>query len=115
MDFLGDNLFAVFGAPGIDPEHAQKAVKCAVTMQLTRQGLNATLVQQGLPALEMGIGMNSGLCVVGNMGSQTRIKYGVVGQAVNLAARLESFTVGGQVLISEMTHNLVQGGIIAAR
>jgi len=62
----------------------------------------------------MGIGINSGSCVVGNMGSQTRIKYGVVGQAVNLAARIESFTVGGQVLISDMTHRLVQEDVIAA-
>lgn len=114
VDFLGDNLFAVFGAPEINLENAPKAVKCAVNMQLTRQQLNAQLIQQGLPALEMGIGINSGSCVVGNMGSQTRIKYGVVGQAVNLAARIESFTVGGQVLISDMTHRLVQEDVIAA-
>jgi adenylate cyclase len=112
VDFLGDNVFAVFGAPEIDPDHAPKAVKCAVNMQLTRQQLNARLTPQGLPPLEMGIGINSGSCVVGNMGSQSRIKYGVVGQAVNMAARIESFTVGRQVLISDMTYRLVQGAVI---
>ncbi|MFP3869131.1 MAG: adenylate/guanylate cyclase domain-containing protein [Desulfobacteraceae bacterium] len=113
VDFLGDNLFAVFGAPDIDPDHAAQAVKCAVHMQLTRQQLNVAQIQQGLPALEMGIGINSGSCVVGNMGSQARIKYGVVGQAVNMAARIETFTVGGQVLISDMTYRLGQEKITA--
>ena len=114
VDFLGDNVFAVFGAPEIDLDHASKAVKCAVNMQLTRQRLNAQLPPQSLPPLEMGIGINSGSCVVGNMGSQSRIKYGVVGQAVNMAARIESFTVGGQVLISEMTYRLAQGEVMVA-
>jgi len=114
VDFMGDNVFAVFGAPEIDPDHASKAVRCAVNMQLIRQRLNAQMAPQGLPALEMGIGINSGSCVVGNMGSQSRIKYGVVGQAVNMAARIESFTVGGQVLISDLTYRLVQQEVMVA-
>ncbi len=114
VDFMGDNVFAVFGAPEIDPDHASKAVRCAVNMQLTRQQLNARLSPQGPPPLEMGIGINSGSCVVGNMGSQSRIKYGVVGQAVNMAARIESFTVGGQVLISDLTYRLVHKEIVVA-
>jgi len=114
VDFLGDNVFAVFGAPEVDLDHAPKAVKCAVNMQLTRQQLNAQLTPRGLPPLEMGLGINSGSCVVGNMGSQSRIKYGVVGQAVNMAARIESFTVGGQVLISDLTYRLVKGSVVVA-
>jgi adenylate cyclase len=114
VDFLGDSLFAVFGAPEIDPDHAVQAVSCAVAMQLTRQGLNTHWTRQETPALEMGIGLNSGSCIVGNMGSQSRIKYGVVGQAVNMAARIESFTVGGQVLISDETHRLVQDLVVAS-
>ena len=111
VDFLGDSLFAVFGAPQSDPDHAFQASKCALTMQLSRQRLNDELAAPHLPRLEMGIGINSGSCVVGNMGSQVRIKYGVVGHAVNLAARIETFTVGGQVLISEATRLLVENRV----
>jgi adenylate cyclase len=107
VDFLGDSLFAVFGAPGRDPDHARQAVSCAIDMQLARQQMNSDLAGASLPVMEMGIGVNSGPCVVGNMGSRMRIKYGVVGHAVNLASRLESFTVGGQVLISESTYQAV--------
>jgi adenylate cyclase len=107
VDFLGDSLFAVFGAPERDPDHARKAVSCAIDMQLARQRLNRDLTEANLPPIEMGIGINTGSCVVGNMGSSIRIKYGVVGHAVNLASRLESFTVGGQVLISDSTRQAV--------
>ena len=107
VDFLGDSLFAVFGAPGRDPDHARQAVFCAIDMQLARQQMNSDLTRASLPLMEMGIGINTGPCVVGNMGSHMRIKYGVVGHTVNLASRLESFTVGGQVFISEPTHQAV--------
>jgi adenylate cyclase len=108
VDFLGDSLFAVFGAPNTIQDHAFQAAKCALTMQLTRQKLNDEIVGPHLPHLEMGIGINTGSCVVGNMGSQVRIKYGVVGHAVNLAARIETFTVGGQILVSETSRSLIQ-------
>lgn len=107
VDFLGDCLFAVFGAPEGDPDHADHAVSCAIAMQRARHQMNDDQAEARLPPMEMGIGINSGHCVVGNMGSQMRIKYGIVGHAVNLAARIESFTVGGQVLISEATHQAV--------
>jgi adenylate cyclase len=107
VDFLGDSLFAVFGAPQNIPDHAFQAIKCALTLQLTRQKLNDELASPHLPRLEMGIGINTGSCVVGNMGSQMRIKYGVVGHAVNLAARIETFTAGGQILISEASRAAV--------
>jgi adenylate cyclase len=112
VDFLGDSLFAVFGAPDVDPEHASKAVSCAIDMQLLRQQMN--LNETNLPPLEMGIGINTGTCVVGNMGSLVRIKYGVVGHAVNLASRIESFTVGGQVLISESTRQIIGDQFVVA-
>jgi adenylate cyclase len=114
VDFLGDALFAVFGAPERDPEHARQAVLCAIDMQLARHRLNAALNQARLPPMEMGIGINTGPCVVGNMGSLIRIKYGVVGHAVNLASRLESFTVGGQVIISESTRQAVGDQFVVA-
>lgn len=108
-DFLGDSVFAVFGAPEPDEDHAAHAVACAVRMQLALTKMNQEATE-GQPELEMGIGVNSGDCVVGNMGSQLRIKYGVVGSAVNLGSRIESFSVGGQVLISDDTKALLAGG-----
>jgi adenylate cyclase len=103
VDFLGDGLFAVFGAPKALEDHAGRAVACAIEMQLAREAQNRAFFTKGWPPLEMGIGINTGLAVVGNMGSDLRTKYGVAGHLVNLAARIESFTVGGQVLVSEAT------------
>jgi adenylate cyclase len=114
VDFLGDSLFAVFGAPDRDPDHARNAVSCAIDMQLVRQQMNEDRPEANLPQMEMGIGINTGPCVVGNMGSLIRIKYGVVGHAVNLASRIESFTVGGQVLISEFTRQAVADQFVVA-
>ena len=74
VDFLGDSLFAVFGAPLADAGHARKAVNSAVEMQLVRQRLNEQNEAQGLQSLEMGIGINTGGCIVGNMGAMQRIK-----------------------------------------
>jgi adenylate cyclase len=103
VDFLGDGLFAVFGAPEALDDHAGRAVACAIEMQLAREAQNREFFAKRWPPLEMGIGINTGPAVVGNMGSNLRTKYGVVGHPVNLAARIESFTVGGQVLVSDST------------
>ena len=103
VDFLGDGLFAVFGAPEALGDHAGRAVACAIEMQLAREAQNRAFFTKGWPPLEMGVGINTGPAVVGNMGSNRRTKYGVVGHPVNLAARIESFTVGGQVLVSAST------------
>jgi len=103
VDFLGDGLFAVFGAPEALDDHAGRAVACAIEMQLARETQNLEFLAKGWPPLEMGIGINTGPVVVGNMGSNLRTKYGVVGHPVNFAARIESFTVGGQVLVSDST------------
>jgi adenylate cyclase len=103
VDFLGDGLFAVFGAPEALADHAGRAVACAIEMQLAREAQNRAFFTKGWPPLEMGVGINTGPAVVGNMGSNRRTKYGVVGHPVNLAARIESFTVGGQVLVSDST------------
>lgn len=102
-EFIGDAILAVFGAPIAAEDNAERAVACALAMQLGMDEVNATLGAQGLPALEMGIGVHTGEVVVGNIGSQKRAKYGVVGSHVNMASRIETYTVGGQVLISEST------------
>jgi adenylate cyclase len=102
-EFIGDAILAVFGAPITAEDNAERAVACALAMQLAMDEVNVTLRAQGLPALEMGIGVHTGEVVVGNIGSQKRAKYGVVGSHVNMASRIETYTVGGQVLISEST------------
>jgi adenylate cyclase len=113
VDFLGDGLFAVFGAPQAVHDHAGRAVACAIEMQLAREARNHAVRERGWPPLEMGIGLNTGLAVVGNMGSDLRTKYGVVGHLVNLAARIESFTVGGQVLVSDSTREVLGERLVA--
>ncbi len=102
-EFIGDAILAIFGAPFDLPDHQEKAVGCAVAMQQAMDGVNTLLNERGLPVLEMGIGLNTGEVVVGNIGSDRRAKYGVVGSHVNLTARIESYTVGGQVLIGQST------------
>jgi adenylate cyclase len=102
-EFIGDGILIVFGAPIVHEDDALRAVGCALAMQLRMDHVNARLTERGFPTLEMGIGINTGEVVVGNIGSQMRAKYGVVGSAVNLTSRIESFTVGGQVLVSERT------------
>ena len=103
IEFLGDGIFTVFGAPDDLPGHAAWAVRCAIGMQNAMTGVNAWNREKGYPELQMGIGVNSGEAVVGNIGSELRMKYGCVGQAVNLAGRLEGLAVGGQIYISEYT------------
>lgn len=102
-EFIGDAVFAVFGAPIEHPDHAERAAASALAMLGAMDELNEANVARGRPRFEMGVGINTGEAVVGNIGSEQRTKYSVVGAAVNLAARVESCTVGGQVLISEST------------
>jgi adenylate cyclase len=78
-------------------------VACAVAMQLVMASVNAQNRSDGLPEVEMGIGVNTGEVVVGNIGSHKRTKYAVVGTHVNLTSRIESYTIGGQILLSEAT------------
>ena len=102
-EFIGDGIFVLFGAPIQRPDDSRRAIACAIAMQNAMAGVNQQNQRLGLPMLEMGIGINTGEVVVGNIGSQKRAKYTVIGSHANLAARIESYTVGGQVLISEYT------------
>lgn len=102
-EFIGDAILVVFGAP-VPLEHPEtRAVACAIEMLNAMPDINRWNVAQGLPTVEMGIGIHSGEVVLGNIGSELRAKYGIVGATINLTARVESYTVGGQVLISEAT------------
>jgi class 3 adenylate cyclase len=102
-EFIGDAILAVFGAPVRRDDDARRAVACAVSMQIALAALNRRNQAEGLPRVEMGVAVHTGEVVVGNIGSEKRAKYGVVGSPVNHTGRIESFTVGGQVLISETT------------
>ncbi len=104
-EFIGDAILVLFGAPLRRPDDHLRAAACAIEMQLAMPGVNARNQAKGLPAVEMGIGLHTGEVVVGNIGSALRAKYGVVGRAVNFASRVESYTVGGQILISETLRN----------
>lgn len=109
--FIGDAILAVFGAPFQRPDDAERAVACALEMQLAMTKVNAWNLRNGLPDLEMGVGVNTGEVVVGNIGSNKRAKYSVIGGNVNLAARIEGYTVGGQVLISESTKQEIKAAM----
>jgi adenylate cyclase len=102
-EFIGDAIFVLFGAPVWQEDDAERAVACAVAMQLAMSSINQQNLKEDLPELEMGIGIHTGPVVVGNIGSAERMKYGVVGSQVNLTSRIQSCTVGGQILISETT------------
>jgi adenylate cyclase len=90
--FLGDGVMALFGAPQPYPDHAARAVRAALGIVDRLKGLNETLTQQGVGPLEIGVGIHSGMVVAGLIGPDNRIEYGVVGDAVNLASRVESLT-----------------------
>ena len=104
-EFMGDGILVLFGAPTTREDDTVRAVACACAMQLAMGAVNERMKQMGLLPLEMGIGINTGEVVVGNIGSEKRTKYGIVGSQVNLTYRIESYTTGGQILISETTLN----------
>ena len=102
-EFIGDAIFVLFGAPVWQEDDAERAVACAVAMQIAMDEVNAENRKEDLPQVEMGIGLHTGQVVVGNIGSPERMKYGVVGSHVNLTSRIQACTTGGQILVSETT------------
>jgi adenylate cyclase len=88
--FMGDCIMAVFNAPVDMPNHAEMAVKSAIEIEAKTLELKARYKERGLPDINVGTGVNTGTAIVGNMGSTTRFDYSVIGDAVNLAARLEA-------------------------
>ncbi|PID58971.1 MAG: hypothetical protein CR986_07140 [Ignavibacteriae bacterium] len=103
-EFIGDAILVIFGAPYSESDDSQRAVACALEMQKAMKQVNVLNKTNGYPELEIGIAINTGEVVVGNIGSDKRAKYGVVGKDVNLTSRIESYTIGGQILISENTY-----------
>lgn len=111
-EFIGDSVLGFFGAPVARADDARRAVACALAMQKGMESVNRQNLLGGLPAVEMGIAVHTGEVVVGNIGSEKRAKYGAVGGHVNLTARIETYTCGGQVLISQRTLAEAGGGVI---
>jgi len=103
--FMGDAIMALFGAPLPYPDHASRACKTALEMQTTLKSLGQEWESQGRPFLRMGVGINTGLVSVGNMGSDTLFDYTAIGDNVNLAARLEGLNkfYGTEIIISNAT------------
>jgi adenylate cyclase len=108
--FLGDGMMVIFGAPLDDPYQEEHAVTAACEMQRELRTLCARWQAEGRATLKMGIGINSGTAIVGNIGSAERMEYTAIGDAVNLAARLESATkdLGLEIVVSEHTYSAVR-------
>jgi adenylate cyclase len=111
-EIIGDAIMVVFGAPTSHDDDARRAIACAVEMQQTMEQVNANNATLGLPAVAMGVGLNTGEVVVGNIGSDRRAKYGVVGRHVNLSSRIEAYAVGGQILAAAATIQDAGEGIL---
>ena len=108
--YIGDAIMAVFGAPVPTPQDAQNAVRAAVDMRDALERLNKRLAERGAPEIRTGIGIHTGEVVAGNIGSEQRMEYTVIGDAVNLASRLESSTkeLGVGIVMSETTWELTR-------
>ena len=106
--FMGDAVMAIFGAPIAHPDHSARAVLTALAMREGIQGLNRRRAEEGKEGVAIGIGVSAGEAVAGTVGTEDRMEYTVVGDSVNLAARLESNAKAGQILISHRTWEKVK-------
>lgn len=107
--YIGDAIMAFWGAPLHDDQHARNAVLAALDMQASLDQLRAQFIQKGWPEIRIGVGVNSGTMRVGNMGSEFRMAYTVMGDAVNLGSRLEGITkqYGVGIIVGETTRNAI--------
>ena len=111
-ELQGDGMLVFFGAPLSANDDPERAVACAIEMQKIIPEINEIHRQKKLPDLLMGIGIHTGEVVVGNIGSEKRTKYGAVGSPINTAYRIESYTTGGQILISPTTYQKVRSHVL---
>ena len=103
--FMGDSIMVLFGAPVSRDDDVRHALACAVEMQMTMSTLSLAYKDQGMPELFLGIGINTGNVLAGTLGSERYSEYTVIGDEVNLASRIEAFSLRGQVLISQSTYD----------
>jgi class 3 adenylate cyclase len=104
MQFVGDSVMAVFGAPEPQADHADRALCAAVAIQRAQVALNERWQSEGLPAFELGVGLSTGLVAAALIGSAERAEYSLVGDAVNLAQRLQQFASPRETVLSEATY-----------
>jgi class 3 adenylate cyclase/ActR/RegA family two-component response regulator len=104
MQFVGDAVMAVFGAPDPAADHAESAVAAAIDMHIAQARVNAEWQAEGLDAFELGIGVSSGPVAAALLGSEERVEYTLVGDTVNLAQRLQQWGDPGETVLSEATH-----------
>lgn len=115
LEFLGDAVLAVFGTPVPCADHARRALAAAADMQRATAGLAERAEREGWPQFRIRIGVNSGEVVAGNIGSQSRVKYTVIGDTVNLAARLQTHAKPGGILLSESAYEPVKDLVRAVK
>lgn len=101
--FMGDSIMVLFGVPNEHPDDVKRALACSIEMQLAMAEINLKNQEDGIPELFMGIGINTGSVMAGKLGSHFYSEYTVIGAEVNLASRIESFSLRGQILIGENT------------
>jgi adenylate cyclase len=109
--FVGDMVMALYGAPVDDPNHAEHAVATAVDMVRELRELNSNWAERGMPRLDIGIGINSGDMIAGNIGSSSIMSYTVIGDNVNLGSRLEALNkdYGSRIIISDASRTRLTG------
>jgi adenylate cyclase len=108
VDFYGDSILVFFNGQEQDiPQRAFDAVQCALEMQNELTGYIRENLLRGLPEVSMGIGVHTGEVIVGNIGTETRAKYGIVGAAVNLTDRIQSTAAAGRVVVSQQTYETI--------
>jgi class 3 adenylate cyclase len=106
--FSGDEMMVVFGAPLVHNDDPFRAVEMGLTMQERLKNLNEEFSREGIESIGIGIGINTGKAIAGNIGSEKRLNYSVIGDDVNLASRLVSQAKAGEIIISEETHEIVK-------
>lgn len=116
VDFLGDAVLVFFDSLDMPvKEAARRAVCCSLDLRQATETFNQTMRDEGLPPLETAFGLNAGEVVVGNIGSQARTKYGIVGGPVNLTSRIQAQAEGGEILVSQAMHDLLADDLMVTR
>ena len=113
MQFVGDSVMAVFGAPLPEQDHAQRALAAARAMHEAQAAVNTGWAAENLPPFQLGIGLSTGQVAAALLGSEERLEYSLVGDSVNLCQRLQQFATGGETILSEATYRALDGSVKA--